>query len=309
VLTKDGRARRWRVRSLLVAALALSTTAIGLTAHSAGAVLPDVEGEGRPFPQIGTVAPVRNGTPHLNYYGGPVMPHVKTIAVVYGLAGTFQPEVTSTGAPSISSFLGGVTNSQYFDWLHEYNTPSQAIGRGSFAGLYRIAPGAGRNDADIYDKADIQKALYAAMTTGRLPMPDGNTLYMVFTSKGHLIHMGGMNSRTGFCAYHGGFRRNGITAYYAVMPYEAGNAGCQFSNTAFNSLTYVTSHELIEAVTDPGVALATSYAPPLGWYDPAFGEISDICAPNGGVILGGDGRNYAVTLNWSNIRNGCTLKG
>jgi len=39
----------------------------------------------------------------------------------------------------------------------------------------------------------------------------------------------------------------------------------------------VASHELVEATTDPAAGLATTFAPPLAWYDRAFGEIGDIC--------------------------------
>ena len=43
--------------------------------------------------------------------------------------------------------------------------------------------------------------------------------------------------------------------------------------------TWVASHEIVEAVTDPAVGQAgKDLAAPLAWYDPDSGELSDACA-------------------------------
>src|SRR5438067_12984880 len=70
---------------------------------------------------------------HLTYFGGPVVSKAKVVQVLYG-SGTYQTFVTASGSSSMSGMYSGVTNSAYFDWLNEYNTQSQTIGRGTFAG-------------------------------------------------------------------------------------------------------------------------------------------------------------------------------
>ncbi len=87
--------------------------------------------------------------PHLTYYGGHVLPTVHVIQVLYG-AGTYEPEVSRTFAPSIASFYAGVNNSPYLDLLAQYGTnikdaagnqgTNQLIGRGSFTGQVVITP-------------------------------------------------------------------------------------------------------------------------------------------------------------------------
>jgi MYXO-CTERM domain-containing protein len=57
-------------------------------------------------------------------------------------------------------------------------------------------------------------------------------------------------------------------------------------------------------VTDPGVGLATSYGPPLGWYDPSNGEIGDICNAQQGTFLAGT-VTYTVQKEWSNLSGAC----
>ncbi len=81
--------------------------------------------------------------------------------------------------------------------------------------------------------------------------------------------------------YHGtiDLRQIGYTKtkflYYGIMP-DAGTGNCLYgcgSSSTFGNICSVSSHELIEAVTDPGVGLATSYGYPLAWYEATYGEI------------------------------------
>ena len=57
--------------------------------------------------------------------------------------------------------------------------------------------------------------------------------------------------------------------------------------------------------TDPAVGLATTYAPPLAWYNRTYGEIGDICNAQQGTVVGGDGATYVVQKEWSNARKAC----
>ena len=61
----------------------------------------------------------------LTYRGGAVISNVKVYVVQWG------PNVWSQGLSTLQGFFQAVPNSPHFDWLSEYNTPSQSIGRGS----------------------------------------------------------------------------------------------------------------------------------------------------------------------------------
>jgi hypothetical protein len=80
--------------------------------------------------------------------------------------------------------------------------------------------------------------------------------------------------------------------------------GCG-NGSAFGNQTSVASHEMIEAVTDAAVGLATTYGPPLAWYDATNGEIGDICNAQQGTVTGGNGTTYTVQKEWSNQSGTC----
>jgi hypothetical protein len=256
---------------------------------------------------------------HLTYYGGHVISNVNIIKVLYG-TGTYTSEVSdasATDGTSINSFYNGVTNSSYFDWLSEYNTTvsggtQQTIGRGVFGQQIQITPASSRNGATVDDTA-IQAELQAQIRAGSLPTPSGNTLYALYFRAGQTITQGGSASGVQFCAYHGTTAAvSGVPEfYYSVLPdFTTGGmtSGCG-NGTRFQNETSVSSHEMIEAVTDAEVGLATVAGPPLAWYDNTNGEIGDICNAQQQAITGGDGHTYTVQQEFSNLQNNCVVSG
>jgi hypothetical protein len=264
------------------------------------------------LPLTDAAKPVTTATSaKLTYYGGKVIQKVKVVKVQYG-TGTYQSFITATGASSLAGFYSAVTASNYFTWLSEYNTttPKQTIGTGTYAGSYAITPSSTRNKATITD-ANIQAEISAQITAGKLPAPDNNTLYMIDFPKGKTISQGGSKScqAGGFCAYHGTFKRNSQNVYYGVLPDMSSGSGCDTgcgSGSAFANQTSVASHEMIEAVTDAEVGLATVVGAPLAWYDSANGEIGDICNAQQGTITSG-GATYTVQKEWSNASKACIV--
>jgi hypothetical protein len=125
---------------------------------------------------------------------------------------------------------------------------------------------------------------------------------MVYFPPGVSIDLDGSGSCDVFCAYHGTFVRNGANVAYGVIPDQGGGCatGCGNAPKALDNLTSVSSHEMIEAVTDPGVGLATIIGPPLAWYDPANGEIGDICNAEQAQVGA-----HTVQKEWSNAANAC----
>jgi hypothetical protein len=238
--------------------------------------------------------------PHLTYYGGKVLSDAKIVAVLWG------SKVDSTTASKIGGFFSTVTNSAYFDWLSEYDTPTQKIGRGSFAGTVTITP---KNTATSLTDAQIQAELTAQVAAGKLAEPDANTLYMLYFPPGVTITMDdGSQSCVVFCAYHNTFKSGSKEFFYGIMPdFGAGSGcdtGCGDSKVTFDNLTSASSHEMIEATTDAEVGLATVLGKPLAWYDQNNGEIGDICNGVQGTIDG-----YTVQKEWSNKENACIVTG
>jgi hypothetical protein len=263
-----------------------------------------------------TPGPVRAAAPsgaHLTYYGGPVVSNAKVENVFYG-TGTFGPSAGPGG--SMPSFFNAVGSSAYFDWLTEYNTTvaggtGQTIGHASSLGEVTILPSAANNGSTI-DDVNMQAELAAQLTAGHLPAPtfdaqgNVNTVYSLFFPDGKTLTQGGSTGGVagGFCAYHGTIVYQGHYVPYMVMPAftpTSGYAhGCGADPTLFNNFTSVTSHELIETVTDAAVGQATVFGPPLGWYDGTNGEIGDICNAQQGSVAG-----FVVQKEFSNVANDC----
>src|ERR1700694_556890 len=115
--------------------------------------------------------PGMDHTPHtsaagvtMQYFGGPVIPNVKIYVVWWGDPSRLNPAITAARG-GIADFYAGVTNSNYMDWLNEYNTninaqggshaglpgTNQRIGRGNYAGTIALTnvPSGNVTDAQI----------------------------------------------------------------------------------------------------------------------------------------------------------------
>ena len=232
--------------------------------------------------------------PQLQYFGGPLLGNVQIQLVYWNKDVMFQDK--------LPGFYSAITQSAYFDWLTEYNSPTTTIGRGSYAGSYTDSVAIPKT-AQIED-ADIQTELSSLIAKKAVPQPGANTLYMVYFPPGLNIDQGGQGSCQVFCAYHNTFLNNGTQVQYGVIPDQGGNCtgGCGGDPDQFNNETSVSSHEMIESVTDPAVGLMTSNTPgaPMGWYDSTNGEIGDIC----NAVQAKVGA-YTVQREWSNARGLC----
>jgi hypothetical protein len=274
-----------------------------------------------------TMGPVGFAAPagaHLSYFGGPIISNVQVIQVLYG-SGSYNSQIAGTTSPTMGNFFGDITgaNSGLMTLLQQYNTnisggTGQVFGNGTFAGLFQIVPAAGNNGSTITD-TQIQSELLAQINAGHLPAPTNdalgnpNTLYMIFFPPGKTISQGGSNScqAGGFCAYHGttSSTLNSKHVLYGVLPDMQAGSGCATgcgTSTTFGNYTSVTSHELVEALTDADVGIATTFAAPLAWYDQTNGEIGDICNAQQGSYVA-NGTTYTIQLEFSNSANNCVL--
>jgi hypothetical protein len=229
---------------------------------------------------------------HLNYYGGPVLSSVDVIPVYWNSSVAYQTE--------LNAFYAAFPTSELFEMLSQYS----GIGTGS-----RGAPFVSSQTSTTLTDAQIQSALSSMIQAGQISTPTSNTYYPLhFPSGVSITASDGTKSCVTWCAYHSTFKYNGVDVNYGVIPDQGGGCagGCGANSQRFNNLTSVSSHEMVEAITDPGVGLATSYSSPLAWYDPNNGEIGDICNAQQADIIMKDGSVYTVQREFSNSDSNCT---
>jgi hypothetical protein len=236
--------------------------------------------------------------PTVTFGNGPLLSNVAVQAVFYGSDWTINPTYQNQAA-SVNNFLHMVVQSSYMDMLH---TAGYNVDRGSAAApVYEsvtidpskyLIDGAG---------SKLRTALVQDINSGKLQAPNANTLYVIYVEPNVAVQAGTLNSTTSCLGYHWNFSATvqppsspsySGPIYYAVIPYPGGSVplptgtvanGSSWWLDSLNGMTSVTSHELVEAVTDPDNA--------HGWKDSnyTFSEVVDICY-NQTVYLNG----YAV---------------
>ncbi len=229
-----------------------------------------------------------------NMDNAPILQSTQIYAVFWG------PKVNPAVVSGVPGFFGGVTSAQspINTMLAQYNTGGMTIGDGSFAGAIND------DDAPIPSSGTITDEMIEAegarlVDTGKVPAENGHNILMFFFPPGVAIDQGGGSmSCQVFCAYHSTFTRNGNNFYYGVIPDQNSGGceqGCGLTTDPVKTTFSTTSHELIEAITDPAIGVRD-----VAWYDNNFGEIGDIC-----IEWDGMSNNYYVQSEWSNSDKGC----
>ena len=329
-MSHAGRARRFARRTVVVV-LPVAALTVLAGAAPAGAAPAGAAGGHRSHPVFaplhGTLAP-RSVTAasggNLTYHGGKIMKSSTTYAIFWkpaklqtGTAAT----MSSTYVPLISRYFGDVGGSGLLNSTTQYyqvvsGTKSFITSKSAFGGSYTdtsaypasgcadsATPGNCLSDAQI--QAEVKKAIAA---NGWTPGPTKE--FFVFTAKGEGSCQSGFCAFVDYCAYHWKFSLTGKQVIYANMPY-AGTllAGCGVPKSPNNdidadSTINVTSHEHMEAVTDPAGA---------SWYDAQGMENGDKCAWDFGTVgLDGgkanqswNGHFYLLQREWSNAGSHC----
>jgi hypothetical protein len=233
------------------------------------------------------------------YYGGSVFSSVKVVSVIWG--GSVNP-VTVAGIPD---FTAALVNSTYVDQMSQYDTflrgtnghrgTRQHILRGSFLGQVQITPA---NTSPNLTDADVQAELAHQITLGTLPPQDLNTLYMVYFPLGVSITLDNLKSCRDFGAYHfavSDLKPSRKNLFYSVEP------DCNYD---FSSITYIASHEFVEAVTDNIPTPGSNPAFPQAWNRADGYEIGDICSGSGTLVSGA--KSWTVTQYFLNTTNACS---
>jgi hypothetical protein len=213
-------------------------------------------------PQSGaSVFPASYGNGNLNYHGGNVMTGPQFYAIYWNSA-VANSQATSQGYATvqnqIAAFIGTFfTGTSYTgSTVDDYSIVGQY---GDSGGRSPVPTGGGLAgqlldtksvQATIKDSA-IQSYISGLLQSGMLPA-DAHGVYGVYFPSGMRISLQGGSSCTSFCGYHSHFSYNGTPIKYAVFPYPD-CLGCKLSTlTVADMLTIVSSHEIREAVTNPG---------------------------------------------------------
>ncbi len=254
--------------------------------------------------QLSFSKPPKNKNNSLKYYGGPVISHAKVFVVFWG------PWVDSQIQSNIGPFYQNILDSGYMDRLAQYSTnipamdgrpgTGQTIGRGSFIGEVVISP---QNQESNLTDGMIQKELEFQISSGVLPTPDADTLYMIYLPVGVSVSLPDSSrscwGKKAFGGYHEGFKSSaGTSIFYGVIPACSSN---------FETITAVSSHETIEAITDPFPTLGYNPSYPQAWNSAAGFEAADLCegiAPPS--FVNGTSVHSAVEPWWDNAARACS---
>jgi hypothetical protein len=248
----------------------------------------------RPSP----LAQSQNTAQSMLYYGGPVLPKIKVVSVIWG------KDVNRMTVTNIGPFLAGLVNSSFVDQLKQYSTnltgvnghagTHQAIGRGTYKGQFKITPI--HTSTNLTDKA-IQAELTSQIAARHLPATDQNTLYMVYFPSYVTITAGKDLSCVTFAAYHSASPATvGGNIFYGVMP------DC---SVGFAGLTIASSHEFAEALTDGIPTPGTHPAYPQAWNTSNGFEIGDLCEGTRSTLTIG-AKRYAVQQLFLNTTKACS---
>ncbi len=151
------------------------------------------------------------------------------------------------------------------------------------------------------DDAQIQQWLASKIKSEpNFPQPDANTLYVIFYPAGTTITLQGEQSCQRFGGYHNSAAVGAKDVPYAVIP------RCEsFGNlSGIDAVTGTTSHELIEAVTDPAPEQKPAYAIPendgIGFAIAAGGEVGDMCEFKSDAFFQPSSYPFTVQRSWAN---------
>ncbi len=155
----------------------------------------------------------------------------------------------------------------------------------------------------LIDDSGVQSWLRARFdgTHPEWGTPDESSIYTVYYPTGTAVTLQGYLSCVTFGGYHSEVQVGNKTIPYAVMPRCPSFLGLH----GFDVVTVASSHELIEAVTDPRPYSKPAYEYPdddhVVWGYYTGGESGDMCTFNDGVFYKPLGFDFTVQRSWSNV--------
>ncbi len=251
--------------------------------------------------QGASVSRVASSSSNVPYNGGPVMAGTTNVYAIF-----WEPtnNVSANYNSLIKRYFGDVGGSPLYKVNNQYaqtggTFPSNAVLAGSW-----VDTGAYPNSPLLDSQIQVEVTHAQAVNSWSSSI---DNIFFVFTQRNEDICIDSTQTQCAsntFCAYHSYFGNNTI---YATMPYAASfscNPGSSPNNDDADQTINVTSHEQMEAATDPLIN---------AWRDSSGNEIGDLCAWTFGPgnLQGADvlwnKDPYIVQQEWSNAISGCTL--
>ena len=220
----------------------------------------------------------------LSYRGGPVLTHAVVIPVYWNSNVAYSTQ--------LSNFYSDIFRSAWFSNFAQYNVLPGTRG----------TPYISNFSAGPLTDAQIQAQLRNMFSSGALPAPNSSTYYPIHFPPGVSITLSdGTKSCAKWCAYHGTFVYTGVNVQYGVIPDQGGNCagGCGTNSQTVNNLISVSSHELMDALTDPAIGIGIQ-----SWFNNQLGEIADICNAWQTIATVGS-TTYVVQMQSSNCAQAC----
>lgn len=244
------------------------------------------------------------GSQTAQYYGGKVISNAKVYVVYWGDGSNLVSQLTKP-VGGIADFYTGILDSPYMDGLTEYSTnrvatagahkgqqgTNQIIGRGNYAGTIKLT---NIPSATTIDDATLGAFIEQSITEGKLPKADENTLFQIYFPSSVTITIDGMTSCMDFGGYHE--QTANMHAAYSVLP----------SCYNFAGLVSVSSHELIEAITDVLPTPGSNPDYPQAWNDTGGNEMGDLCETSSSNYATPKGSFYVQTI-WYESVHGCKI--
>lgn len=229
-----------------------------------------------------TVYRASYGTRKLVDHGGLEIPDAGFYAIYWNsaVAGSTATSHNTTIQTEIDNFIASFPDNANYDRsttddytiIQQYGSRSTTPIANSLTryGVFVDTSHDGQTQTTISD-SQIQNYL-ASFFSAHPGTAANNVIYGVYFPSGMSVTSGTSASCSSFCGYHSVFSYGGLQIKYAAFPY-LNCSGCTLSGlTVGDMLTIVTSHEIREAVTDPGDNGQNA------WYDNAGYEADDKCA-------------------------------
>jgi hypothetical protein len=248
--------------------------------------------EAAPEASVPDVVSVPYPAPHspmpiVTNLGGPVMLTPKIVPITFP-KDPFQDDIVQ--------FVSGLGATAYWAAATSEYKVNAAVGQTPVI-LTESAPG-------TIDDTAIQTWITQSVASQVLPTPDAQTIFAIYYPAGTTVTLQGMSSCSAFGGYHNSVQLSSGPVSYAVIPRCASFGGM----TGIDVITGTSSHELIEASTDP-FPQTTNPGPAYGQVDldhivwefvVGGGEVGDMCAQNPGAFFKPQGYAYTVQRTWSN---------
>jgi hypothetical protein len=223
--------------------------------------------------------------PQVDDRGGPVMAHPALVPIFFA----DDPDIDA-----LTAFSQWIVTSQ---WLAAVGAEYR-VGSGSVLGVVRLAapaPGA-ISDGGVLD------LLFAGLADGTIPRPaagdPGSALYMVHFPAHTVVTVGSATSCVEFSGYHASARRGGVELAYAVLPSCPGFIA---DEPALAIRELVSSHELIEAATDPVPVNHPGFSikDPINPWLALGAEVADLCTRGDASATWAEA-GFVAQRSWSN---------